>query len=101
MAAMFAAQEANEKARHSRPVFGIVTTGEQWQVITLHGTTMTFDKNVEKTDDLPHLLGTIANISAMPANGSLTRCRAAPGCLQATASRVRCLKEDCHEFAGH
>ena len=57
VAAMVAAREFNADAT---VIHGVVTTGSEWQFVTLAGTDLTFDTRVYLSTELPAIMGILA-----------------------------------------
>ena len=59
VAAMVAAREFNADAA---VIHGVVTTGSEWQFVTLAGSDLTFDTRVYLSTELPTIMGILAHI---------------------------------------
>ena len=63
IAAMVAAKICNERAKLlTAPIYGIVSTGAEWQFLRLSGTALTLDRTIYSTSDLPKLLAVLHRI---------------------------------------
>ncbi len=59
IASMVAAREFNADAT---VIHGVVTTGSEWQFVTLAGNDLTFDTRVYLSTELPAIMGVLAHI---------------------------------------
>jgi hypothetical protein len=63
IAAMYAGQLANERAKRELPaIYGIVSTAIEWQFLRLTGTVVTIDPSIRLINDLPRLMGVLHRI---------------------------------------